>query len=129
MFSKDTDRRTTVVLESKPIIEPLEGNGEAIIISYMPERIVINTKSDVPKLLFLSDSYDTGWKASIDGLSTPIYRANYTFRAVALSHGEHIVEFYYAPDSLKWGYGFAFLSLVGIILGSFYIRKYENRLL
>lgn len=129
MFSQGFDRRERLVLEDKPSIEPSIGTGEATITSYTPERIVITTKSDVDKLLFLSDSYDAGWKATIDGVEATIYRADYTFRAVALPKGEHTVVFYYAPASLKLGYGFALISLVGILLVSLYIKKYENRIL
>ena len=129
MFSPDFNRRDTIVLEDKPSIEPSAGSGEATISAYTPERITIITKSDVDKLLFLTDSYDAGWKANVDGVDTTVYRADYTFRAIALPKGEHTVVFYYAPVSLKWGYGIALISLVGILLGSLYIKKYENRLL
>lgn len=129
IFSDTTNRNETIVLEDVPSIEPAAGKGEATIISYMPEEVVIKTKSDTAKLLFLSDTFDTGWKATVDGKSTPIQRADYTFRAVAVPTGEHRIVFRYQPKSFRWGVIVGFVSCMLIALGSIVLKKYENRLL
>jgi hypothetical protein len=38
----------------------------------------------------------------VDGAPAPVLRAEYMFRAVAVSRGEHGIEFRYRPRSL-WG--------------------------
>ncbi len=129
LFSNTINRNDTLILEDKPPIEPKAGKGDANIASYTPEEVVVMTTSDVAKLLFLSDSYDKGWSASIDGISTPISRANYTFRAVSLPSGEHRVVFRYHPESFRWGTIVGVVSLFIIVFGSLCIKKYENRLL
>lgn len=63
-------------------------------------------------LLFVSDSYYPGWKAFIDGKETKIYRANFTFRAVFVPAGEHVVRFIYDPQSFKIGVGISVASLI-----------------
>ena len=129
IFSGTTNRNDTIILEEKPRIEPAAGASEATIISYTPEEIVVRMKSDVSKLLFLSDSYDKGWHASVDGVNIPIQRANYTFRAISVPSGEHTVVFRYQPDSFRWGIIAGVVSFLMIVLGSLYIKKYENRFL
>ena len=60
----------------------------------------------------LFDTYFPGWTASVDGRETPIYRANYTFRAVSMPAGAHIVMFTYRPLSFRLGLGGSGIVLV-----------------
>jgi uncharacterized membrane protein YfhO len=70
----------------------------------------------VPKLLFLSDSYDEGWKVTINGKPVPLYRADYTFRAVSVPMGESTVIMEYVPWSIGWGSGISAVALGIIVL-------------
>ena len=97
LFGESLNRRETLVLEEKPSIEPQIGDGSAQIVSYTPNRVAVKTTAEVPKILFLSDVFDSGWQATIDGTKTKVYRADYDFRAVAVPAGNHIIEFRYAP--------------------------------
>jgi hypothetical protein len=114
MFDKHTDLRKTVILEENPKVS-LNGDGLAKISEYKPNRVVINTKQRGDNMLFLSDSYDLGWKAYVDGKETKIYRADYTFRAVVVPEGEHSVEFKYEPLSFKLGIMGALLGIVFLV--------------
>src|SRR3989344_412204 len=80
-------------------------------------------KSDQPKLLFLSDNYYPGWKAQVDDEETQILRANYTFRAVPLIAGEHVVRFYYDSGAFKIGLLITLISLG--VLGVFVFKVKE----
>lgn len=60
---------------------------------------VIEVETDQAGLLVLHDIYYPGWRASIDGTPTPIYRANILFRAIEMPKGKHTVRFEYAPFS------------------------------
>ena len=33
--------------------------------------------------------YDSNWKASVDGISTPIYRTNYLYQGIIVPRGNH----------------------------------------
>lgn len=129
VFSPTINMRETLVLEEKPLGEPAVGSGSANIVVYTSEEVIIKTKSDVPKLLFLSDVYDDGWNAMIDGVKAPVYRAHYTFRAVSLNPGEHTVVFRYHPESFRWGIIVCFVSLFFLTIGSLLIYTYEHRFL
>jgi hypothetical protein len=73
------------------------------IIQYTPNEVVIRYFSPAQGFLVLTDAYDKGWKAYIDGKETEIFRANYLFRAVLIPVGEHTVRFKYLPMSFVIG--------------------------
>lgn len=109
--STNFNPKKTVILEKQPgIKKTTKTNGSVKIFYYSPNRVEIETKSHGNKLLFLSDNFYPGWKAQIDGQKTEIYRANYTFRAVSLPPGRHIVIFEYSPNSFKLGLLISILS-------------------
>lgn len=95
LFAKDFDRRNILVLEEKPPRDPQEGTGSAKILSYTPNKVIIETYSEASKLLFLSDVFDDGWRASVDGQAARLLRADYDFRAVSVPAGRHTVIFRY----------------------------------
>ena len=101
----ETLSRRWVFLETDPGI-PSDAQalpGSARIIAYQPNRVKVQTAAQSAQLLVLSDTFYPGWKAFVDGRETPIYRANYTFRAVLVPAGEHTVLFDYRPFSFYVG--------------------------
>lgn len=121
LFSTDFDIREKVVLEEEPGIEPKSGSASAAFVSYRPTDVRIAVNSPVPKLLFLSDTYATGWKASVDGNPVKIHRADFDFRAVEVPAGTHTVRMWYAPLSETLGLAATvFATLVG---AAFLVRK------
>jgi hypothetical protein len=77
--------------------------GTAQIARHEPTRVEIATESDAPALLILADNFYRGWRAKVDGRSSPIVRVNYNQRGVALSGGRHRVVFSYQPGSVVQG--------------------------
>ncbi len=124
LFSKTTNRRETLILEEKPLVEPKIGSGSAEITAYSGNTVQIQTSSSVPKLLLLSDAYDAGWSADIDGKPTKVLRADYAFRAVAVPEGIHTVTFSYRPVVFSYGVIASVVSLLCSI--SFVVWKRRN---
>lgn len=121
LFADDFDFRNVLILEKPSPVSPQFGEGGAEILSYKPQEVIIKTNSSQPKLLFLSDNYYPGWKATVNGEETEILRANYTFRAVPLVPGEHLVRFYYDSEVFKAG---LFISLASLaVLGFLMLRR------
>ncbi len=77
--------------------------SEAKIVEYSPVKISLEVKAATDGFLFLSEIYYPGWKASVDGRSAPILKANYAFRAVQVDKGSHIVELVFSPSSFRIG--------------------------
>ncbi|HEY64097.1 MAG TPA: YfhO family protein [Caldilineae bacterium] len=105
-------RREVILSGGRPLKGPARA-GDARIVVDRPEEIVIEARLHTPGYLVLNDTYYPGWHATVDGRPVPILRANFLFRAIALSPGEHLVVFTYRPGSFQRG---VLLSAAGICL-------------
>ncbi|MGB9872691.1 MAG: YfhO family protein, partial [Anaerolineae bacterium] len=74
---------------------------------YGPNDVVLFVETDAPALLVLSDTYYSGWRATLDGEITSIYQTNAAFRGVIVPPGRHRVEMHFRPRSLIVGLGMA----------------------
>jgi hypothetical protein len=88
----------------------------AFIIKYNAERVVIQTTTDTPGYLILTDEFYPGWLATLDGQPAAITRAYGLFRAVAIAPGTHTVEFRFEPPALKLGALVSALTLIALIV-------------
>lgn len=91
------------------------GGGQVDITSYTPNQVTIEVEAESPSLLFLSDRFATGWKATVNGVLTPIYRADTIFRAVCVPSGHSEVVFSYHPKALSVGIIFSTVSWSGTV--------------
>jgi hypothetical protein len=131
MLASDFDLGKTIILEENPVVKlselTKEEKGKAEIINYTPTRIDINIKTPKPGLLFLSDNFYPGWEALVDNKPQKIYRADYTFRAIPVSSGEHKIRLFYNPPSFKIGLMISIISLALIGLLAFLSPKLKNK--
>lgn len=129
LYSKNFNYKKTVILESKISGYTIKQDNLAKvkIVSYEPNRVVLQTSSKHDQIVFLSDNYFPGWKAYVNGVQTPIYRANYTFRAVPVKAGENTVIFTYSPLSFWVGFWVSLTSAVGIAVFVFILKKYDKK--
>jgi hypothetical protein len=74
-------------------------------------RVAVNGSSG--GVLVILDPYWPGWEATIDGVPTEVWRANYLFRAMPLPPGDHVVEMEFRPLSLRVG---LVVSVVGLMV-------------
>lgn len=121
-FSKEFNPLTTIMLD-KPFHERLNpgDNTSVQIQNNQPNEMALRIVSN-GNLLSVSDTYYPGWKAYIDGVKTPILKANYAFRAVYVPPGAHTVRFIFDPLSFKIGLTVSIASLIASFL---FIRRYE----
>ena len=91
--------------------------SEAVMVSYAPERVTIEARTDCPGYLVLTDAHYPGWLALMDERPQEILRANYYFRGVFLPQGEHVVEFLYQPASFRIGLTLSALTIVFLLAG------------
>jgi hypothetical protein len=135
----DLDLSNEIVLEEappdfasslQPVVQPTAASGETCEITrYDPNQVTVTASTSVNGFLFLSDRYDPGWKAYVDGVEAEIYRADYTFRAVYLTAGQHKVDLVYVPRSFALALPISMLALLGlmILLGNPWLRKLWTR--
>jgi hypothetical protein len=119
---------TLIISENLNIPKSYPKNiGNAELISYQANQVKIKTNSNQKSVLFLSDNFTPGWQVKIDNITGKIIKADYSFRAVVLDPGTHIVIFNYLPNSFKIGATISLVSLIllVIILKTNLIIKYE----
>lgn len=116
MRAPDFDPARTVVISadvgSWRVVpsETIVFQSTAAITTYTPERIEIEASAEAEGYLVLSDAYYPGWKASVNGQSQSIYRADVMFRAVQIPAGESTVIFTYEPAWMPWSIVVGILS-------------------
>jgi len=115
LFNSKVDYAKTLILKNDPEFKPEPGPGISEIIKYSLGYVAVKTSSTSPKLLFLSDVYDNGWKTYIDGKEVHLHEANMVFRAVSVSAGDHLVEFKYKPLSFQYGILLTLSTMVFIV--------------
>ena len=110
------DLRSTLIICSEKrngVFDMGNAQGDIGLVSYGPNRVVLQYNAESFKFLYLSDTYYPGWRAYVDGKETKIYRANLAFRAIKVPGGRHTVVFKYVPMSFYIGLA---LTLLGIAL-------------
>ncbi len=87
-----------VVIQGAAETRDLELAGGAVEITrYSATAVDLRVNAPAPAYLVLADAHYPGWKASVDGAPTPIYRANLLFRALPVPAGESSVRFRFEP--------------------------------
>ena len=114
-----------------------EDLDEAIInlTSYAPNKLVYEAQTQQERLAVFSEIYyPYGWKCTIDGEPTDIYRVNYMLRAVNIPAGRHDIVMTFEPDSVKKGntlavscFALFVLVLIGTIGGYIYKKKIRKQ--
>jgi hypothetical protein len=89
------------------------GPGTVRFLRTDPDAVRLEASAQQNAMLFLADMVYPGWKAYVDGKETPIYRANYIFRAIFVPAGQHTVEFVYQPRSFRLG---LLITLAGMVV-------------
>ena len=97
---------------------------------YKPNHLkYISSNQNDGFAVFSEVYYKDGWKATIDGNETAIYRVNYTLRGLDIPAGKHTIEFKFEPKVVKTGSTIALLSSIGMLLllcGGIYFEKKKS---
>lgn len=75
-------------------------SGRVAASSLKSSRQTFEVQTDRDGFLIVNDNFHRNWSARIDGVPTPIFRADYNFRGVRIPQGTHVVEFTYRPPYL-----------------------------
>lgn len=129
IYDKSFNLEESLILEKNPnlAIDSLSEN-KVNLLSYKPNKISFKTKNSGNSLLFISDNYYPEWKVRIDDKESELLIADYSFRAVAVPKGNHIVRFIYTPLMFNVGLKIAVLGLIPLGLFLFLVKRYEKKI-
>jgi uncharacterized membrane protein YfhO len=79
-----------------------------------------------PRWLVFVDSFYPGWKASLDGIPTEIFRADYNFKAILVPPGRHRASFVFAPTTYAVGLALRRITFALLLLWLSYFLLYRK---
>jgi hypothetical protein len=82
---------------------PPAAPGRATLVAERPGRIEIDVRCASPQLLVISESYDSGWRAAVDGRPREVFRVNGDFLGCLVAADDRRVVLDFQPGSLKRG--------------------------
>ncbi len=92
---------------------------ESQITSYKNTEVEISDTALTRTLVVLTDNWHKNWRATVNGVETPIIKINGTFRGVIVPPGNYTIKMNYLPRTLLWAMGISFgvfLMLITMIL-------------
>ena len=105
-------RREIVLAAGSPSAPQPAFAGDARIVEWLPDRVVVEARLSAPGYVVLVEAHDPSWQATVDGQSADLLRANVGFRAVASPAGSHRVAFTYRPRAAVIGLAASIATVV-----------------
>jgi hypothetical protein len=114
------DPRVTAVLEEGSGASRLtgwhEGAASVRLVERGPGRLRLAAELPAEGILVVFNSYEKGWRATVDGEARPVLVADAAFQGVRLSRGRHDVELSYHGRGVAAGFALAALGIAGLVL-------------
>ena len=126
----DFNPAETAILDAPPPCEigpAPEAPGTARILEREPGYWLIETQSEAPSLLLVSEAAYPGWRVSVDGEQAEPLVAYTAIRAVCVPAGDHRVEWKFSP-SIYWLGGAISLIALAVVGGAWIIVQRRHSL-
>jgi len=124
LLAAEFDPRQTVLLPPEARAVAAATNCASVRVGSMKwsaHRVRVEAEAEAAGWLVFAQVHYHAWRAFVDGVETPIWRANVAFQGVEIPEGRHVVELVYQDDSFRFG---ACVSLGGLVLtGMLWRRK------
>ena len=124
------DPRQVALLETvpPPLARPPVAGGETVDFRVIePDRLALSVEAASASLLVLSEAWDPGWSATVDGVPAAVLQTNHVFRGVPVLAGSHIVELRYDPPLLRLGLTIALATTILLIIAITRFTYHERR--
>ncbi|MFH1788911.1 MAG: YfhO family protein, partial [Candidatus Altiarchaeota archaeon] len=100
----------------------LEGNGDARIIQFTPNRVVVKVQASGEDRLILNQNYFKGWK--VKGNMFGRVEAKNGLVSTLVEPGENEIVFYYLPESFVLG---AVISITALLACSIFCLRQGSK--
>jgi hypothetical protein len=115
LFENPQARPRLFTLYSNATEDNLKPGNSVKITHYEENRISASIQFCRDGFLVHGTNIATGWKATLDHKSVPIQKGEGATQKILVPAGSHEVEFYFMPDSFKWGLASSFLSILLVV--------------
>jgi len=108
--------RTTVFARPLSWDSKINFNAVSATVSSLrvsPRVIEADVNAPEPTVAVIAQSFYPNWKATVDGASAPLFRANVAFQAVPVPAGQHHLRLVYSDRKFSMG---AVISIVSLLL-------------
>lgn len=134
MKTTDFSSQALVLENSFPEEIPLKYQQDSLttinLVEEAPDHLVYQVQADSEQFIVFSEMYyPQGWRATVNGLQTPIVNVNYVLRGLKVPAGNSTVEFRFEPEvvvlgtAIRWGSLILFL----LLLGAFYFVQSRSK--
>lgn len=126
----DTDVKNVAIInnEFRQVIgdfkaSPAEGTIQ--LVDYQPNQLKYSFDSSKDELVVFSEIWTSkGWTMWIDGVETPLFRADYVLRSAIIPAGQHEIVMRYEPSIWCIGNTIQFITSLLILLGFAFVCYY-----
>ncbi len=128
-LAEDSFDLKTTALVAKPVaVAETDAADSVTVTGAKAGFLALDVSAGGDGLLVVSEIWDAGWRATVDGQPAPIIRADGVLLGVPVSAGTHAVTLRYQPEAFRRG---VFLSAVGLLIALVLIawgsrRKNDN---
>jgi Bacterial membrane protein YfhO len=85
--------------------------------SFGNQTVCVGVEAPEPSLVVVAQSYYHNWHAYVDGLATPLLRANHAFQAVQVPVGRHQIRLVYEDRAFEIGLTISIFAWLGCLIG------------
>jgi hypothetical protein len=131
LFSPQFNPAREVLLESPPAAghapaAPPPQAGPVTVTSYQDDAITVDADLAANGWLVLTNTFDPGWRAQVDGREAAIHRGDFNFQTVPLAAGRHRVRFEFSNQAERRGALLTLAGLVAVALGGGAVWRREK---
>ena len=115
------DPRETALIEEEPppLAQPADPSVDRVtVVERGPDRLRLRVHAGAAGLVMLSETYDQGWSASLNGEDVPVLVADHVLRAVAVPAGTHTIELFYDSTPLRVGGAVTLGTIAAVFAGA-----------
>ena len=113
------DPEREAVVESAPVVAAASNAaGTAVYQQQGAQRARVVVDASAPAVVVIRNAYDPGWRARVDGRSSPLFPADAIDQGVVVPAGRHVIELSYVDPSIRYGLLGSGLALMALAIGA-----------
>lgn len=90
---------------------------------YVPDAMTLRLDAPRDGWLLVTDRWAPGWKARVNGKSTPVQGADFLYRGLPVQAGRNLIDLTYEPIGYPWSPIAIWFFMAAVLVGSFWPRK------